>query len=176
MPEKKEMLTKEEATQQVLSIVKRMALLHYSFARTLVEELGEKRGKEIARQAAEFYGKLVGKKVLEKTLSKGLEPIPDHYQEDLPALGWNIERVVVDGEPRARIHACNLAQVWNELGDPGLGRLYCYMDQTKYHAYNPELECVHVKNILDGDPYCELAVRKVPKGKSGTGRAKKERS
>jgi hypothetical protein len=62
------------------------------------------------------------------------------------------------------------------LGEPALGRLYCYMDQSKYKAYNPELECVHVKNILDGDPYCELAVRKVPKGKKGTARAKKERS
>jgi hypothetical protein len=33
------------------------------------------------------------------------------------------------------------------------------MDQAKYQAYNPELECVHVKNVLDGDPYCELAIR-----------------
>jgi len=37
------------------------------------------------------------------------------------------------------------------------------MDQSKYKAYNPNLQCVHVKNILDGDPYCELAVRQVSK-------------
>ena len=84
----------------------------------------------------------------------------ENYQEDLPRFGWNIENVVVDGEPRARIHACNLAKAWNELGDPALGRLYCYMDQAKYTAYNSELECIHVKNTLDGDPYCELAIRK----------------
>jgi hypothetical protein len=33
------------------------------------------------------------------------------------------------------------------------------VDQAKYQAYNPKLQCVHVKNVLDGDPYCELAVR-----------------
>lgn len=157
--DKMEMITKDEATRQVLSIVKRMALLHYSFGKTLAKELGEKAGKDLTRKAIDFYGKLVGDQVREKTLAKGLKNIRENYQEDLPMLGWNIEGVVVDGEPRARIHACNLAKVWDELGDPALGRLYCYMDQAKYAAYNPDLECVHVKNTLDGDPYCELAIR-----------------
>ncbi len=160
MVNKHEKAEKEEARRQVLSIVKRMALLHYSFAKTLVDTLGEKRGRKITRQAADFYGELVGRKVLEKTLAQGLQPLRENYQEDLPSLGWNIEGVVVEGEPRARVHDCNLAQTWKELGEPALGRLYCYMDQAKYTAYNPDLECVHVKNILDGDPYCELAVRK----------------
>ena len=57
------------------------------------------------------------------------------------------------------VHVCHLAEVWKELGAPELGRLYCFVDQAKYKAYNPDLECVHVKNVLDGDPYCELAVR-----------------
>jgi hypothetical protein len=174
MVNRREKVGKEEARRQVLSIVKRMALLHYSFAKVLVKELGEKKGGKIARQAADFYGKLVGKKVLEETLSKGLLPLLENYQEDLPALGWNIERVVIEGEPRARIHDCNLAQVWKDLGEPALGRLYCYMDQAKYTAYNPELECVHVKNILDGDPYCELAVRQASKEKKRV--ARKEQS
>ena len=66
---KHEKAEKEEARRQVLSIVKRMALLHYSFAKTLVDTLGEKRGRKITRQAADFYGELVGRKVLEKTLA-----------------------------------------------------------------------------------------------------------
>jgi hypothetical protein len=70
-----------------------------------------------------------------------------------------MEKVVVAGEPRIRIHDCNLAKAWNKLGDPALGRLYCYMDQAKYTAYNSKLECIHEKNTLDGDPYCELAIR-----------------
>jgi len=164
--EQKEMVSKEEARQQVLSIINRMALLHYCFSKTLVEVLGEKKGKEVIRKAIDRYGEEVGKKVKEKTLAKGLETLPQHYQEDLPAFGWSIEGVVVDSEPRARVHICQLAKVWNELGAPELGRLYCYVDQAKYKAYNQELECVHVKNVLDGDPYCELAVRTRKKKKT----------
>ena len=166
MPAQKKMLSQEEATRQVLSIVNRMALLHYSYAETLVRELGVKKGKEVTRKAIDFYGQQVGKQVREKTRAKGLKNLLENYQEDLPLLGWNMEKVVADGEPRVRIHACNLAKVWNELGDPALGRLYCYMDQAKYTAYNSKLECIHVKNTLDGDPYCELAIRRKKSGLS----------
>jgi hypothetical protein len=173
MSVKEEAVTREDATRQVISIVKRMALLHYSYARTLIEELGEEKGRQVTRKAIDFYGQLVGKKVREKTLAKGLETVPANYQEDLPRLGWNIEMVTVDGEPRARIRDCHLAQAWKELGAPELGRLYCYMDQAKYEAYDPALECVHEKNILDGAPYCELAVRTKKDKPSLPGKGKK---
>jgi hypothetical protein len=159
MPAKEKKLSQEEATRQVLSIVNRMALLHYSYAKTLTRELGAKKGKEVIRKAIDFYGRQVGKQVREKTRAKGLKTFLENYQEDLPLLGWNMEKVVVTGEPRIRIHDCNLAKAWNQLGDPALGRLYCYMDQAKYTAYNSKLECIHEKNTLDGDPYCELAIR-----------------
>ena len=74
MPAKKEKITQEEATRQVLSIVNRMALLHYSFAKTLVRELGGKKGKEMARKAIDFYGKQVGKQVREKPRAKAWKP------------------------------------------------------------------------------------------------------
>lgn len=168
MANKKNMLTEEEATRQVLSIVNRMALLHYAYARTLVRELGAKRGKEVARKAVDYYGRQVGKKVKEKTLAKGLETCLENYQEDLPLLGWNMEKISVDGEPRLRIFDCNLAKAWKDLGAPALGRLYCYMDEAKYPAYNSALQCVHEKNILDGDPCCELAIRnRRKKGRKG---------
>ncbi len=166
MAAKGKMFTQEEATRQVLSIVNRMALLHYSYAKTLIRELGAKKGKEVTRKAIDFYGRQVGKQVRGKTRAKGLETHLENYQEDLPLLGWNMEKVVVDGEPRIRIFDCNLAKAWNALGDPALGRLYCYMDQAKYTAYNPNLECVHVKNTLEGDPCCELAIRRKKLGGS----------
>lgn len=166
MTAKKKMLSQDEATRQVLSIVNRMALLHYSYAKTLVRELGTKKGKEITRKAIDFYGTQVGKRVREKTKAKSLPTLLENYQEDLPLLGWNMEKVVVDGEPRIRIYDCNLAKAWNDLGDPALGRLYCYMDQAKYPAYDSKLECVHEKNTLDGDPYCELAIRRKKLGGS----------
>ncbi len=104
--------------------------------------------------------------VREKTLAKGLPTLPENFQDDLPALGWaSREKVMVDGEKRARVHTCYLAEAWKELGGPEIGRLYCFVDQAKYEAYDPDLECVHTKNVLDGDPYCELAVRSKKKKK-----------
>ena len=164
MTEKNEMISKKEAQAQVQSMITRAALIHYAFTRTLIDELGEEKGKALARKAIRLYGELVGRRVKEKTLAKGLPLIRENFQDDLPALGWeDRELIEVEGEKRARVHTCYLARVWKELGAPELGRIYCFVDQAKYDAYNPELECVHTRNVLDGDPYCELAVRKKKK-------------
>jgi len=160
MPEKKRMITKEEAFQQVKSMITRAALIHWAFAKTLIGELGEKKGKTLAKKAIELYGKEVGRRVKERTLARSLPLTRENFQDDLPDLGWaEREKVEVEGEKRSRVYTCHLARVWQELGVPELGRIYCFVDQAKYEAYNPELQCVHVKNVLDGDPYCELAVR-----------------
>jgi len=156
----KETISREEASEQVLSILNRLALIFYCFSNTLIKELGEEKGKEIVKKAICLYGERVGKRVKEKTLAKGLPLLPENFQDDLPSLGWkDREKIIVDGEKRSRIYTCYLAKAWKELGAPELGRLYCYVDQAKYEAYNPDLECVHIKNVLDGDPYCEQAVR-----------------
>lgn len=160
MTEKKEMIEREEAFRQVKSMITRAALIHFAFAKILVDELGEKKGKALTKKASEYYGELVGKRAKENTLAKGLPLTRENFYDDLPALGWaEREKVEVDGEKRSRVYTCHLAKIWQELGAPELGRLYCFVDQAKYRAYNPGLKCVHVKNVLDGDPYCELAVR-----------------
>ena len=66
MTEKKELISQEEASQQVKSMITRAALIHYAFTKTLIEELGEKKGKELARKAIQLYGEWVGKRVREK--------------------------------------------------------------------------------------------------------------
>jgi hypothetical protein len=160
MAQDQEMISKEEASRQVESMITRLAWLHYAFARTLMKELGDKQGKELSKKAVALYGELVGKKAKEKTLAQGLPLTKENFSNDLPSLGWGDSgKVEVEGEKRARVYTCHLAKVWKELGDPEIGRLYCFVDQAKYEAYNPELVCVHEKNVLDGDPYCELAVR-----------------
>ena len=158
--EKKEMISKDEAFSQLKLMITRTALIHYAFTKTIIDELGKEKGKELAKKAIRLYGEMVGKKVRENTLAKGLPTLAENFQNDLPTLGWaDREKVVVEGEKRARVHTCYLAEAWKELGVPEIGRLYCFVDQAKYEAYNPDLECVHTQNVLDGDPYCELAVR-----------------
>jgi len=142
-------------------MIKRTALLHYAFTETLIEEFGEEKGKVLARKAIKRYGDFVGKQAKQRADKKGLPNTRENFQDDLPSLGWpNRKKVKVDGEERARVHACYLAEAWKEWGVPEIGRIYCYVDQAKYESFNPALQCVHVKNVLDGDLFCEIAVRK----------------
>jgi hypothetical protein len=157
---KEETVPKKEAMQQLKNMITRTALLHCAFTQTLIEELGEERGKALALKAINRYGDSVGKKAKERAKEKGLPFTRENFQDDLPPLGWpRREKVEINGEKRARVHTCYLAEAWKEWGVPEIGRLYCFVDQAKYQSFNPELECVHTKNVLDGDPFCELAVR-----------------
>jgi hypothetical protein len=158
--EKEETVLKKEATQQLKNMISRTALLHYAFTQTLIEELGKKKGEAIALKAIKRYGGFVGQKARKKAEESRLPLTRENFQDDLPSLGWHSrEKVVVDGENRARVHTCYLADTWKELGVAEIGRLYCFVDQAKYETFNPDLECVHTKNVLDGDPFCELTVR-----------------
>ncbi len=157
---KDEPVSGKEARQQMKNMISRTALLHYAFTQTLIEELGEEKGKTLALKAIKRYGGFVGQRARKRAEEKRLPLKRENFQDDLPSLGWhNREKIVVDGEGRARVYTCYLAETWKELGVPKIGRLYCFVDQAKYEAFNPELECVHTKNVLDGDPFCELAIR-----------------
>lgn len=96
---KKEMISKDEAFSQLKSMITRTALIHYAFTRTIIDELGKEKGKELAKKAIRLYGEMVGKKVRENTLAKGLPTLAENFQNDLPTLGWaDREKVVVEGE------------------------------------------------------------------------------
>ena len=157
---KEETISKKEAMQQMRSMISRTALLHYAFVQTLIEELGEKKGKALALKAIKRYGGFVGQEARKRAEEKGLPFTRENFQDDLPALGWpKREKVVVDGENRAQVHTCYLADTWKKMRARKIGRLYCSVDQAKYEAFNPDLKCVHTKNVLDGDPFCEMAIR-----------------
>ena len=151
----------EEAKEQVRKVCVRLGLLHLAFARTLVEELGERKGKELILNAIRNYGKIIGERASARTLAQGLENVPKDYQGDLPLYGMHdgTEAMEVDGESRQRAYGCVMAHVWSELGEDDLGRLYCYVDPAKYMAFNPNFKLVHTKALPDGDDFCEFAVR-----------------
>lgn len=163
MKKKEELIPKEEALRQIGLGLRRTALLYHYFARTLADELGEERGKALIRKAIDAYGTHIGKDARRKADEKGLSLTPENFENDLPMLAWKTERVVVEGEERMRVHHCPLAKEWLALGEGKRARPYCYVDQAKMQAFNPNYEYIHVKNILDGDPYCELVVRPVKK-------------
>jgi len=155
-----------EAKWDVELVGRRLALLHLAYAKTLVKEFGEERGKELITKAIKNYGTNIGKKVREQVINQGFEPIPENYgvgqSRDLPNYGLHerVEEVEAEGKTQLRAYGCVLAKVWKEYGENELGRLYCSVDPAKYMAYNPDFKLAHSKAIPDGDDYCEFCVHR----------------
>ena len=156
-----EMVSLADAKEQVSKVCKRLALLHLSFAKTLVEEYGEEKGKELVLKAIKNYGIRVGEGAKERASKSGLDNSPGHFKGDLPTYGMHdsVQNENVDGESHTKAYGCVMGKVWRELGENELGRLYCYVDPSKFMAFNPDFKLIHIKAIPDGDEYCEFAVR-----------------
>ena len=157
---KEDMVSLREAKEQVRRVCTRMGLLHYAFAKTLVNELGDDKGKQVAMNAIKLYSKIIGGKVAERVTAKGLDKSPQNFLEDLPMYGMHerTEVLNVEGQRRTRAYGCVMGKLWRELGAGELGRIYCYVDPAKYMAYNPDFKLIHYKALPDGDEYCELGV------------------
>lgn len=165
MSAQEEFISKKEAMRQIRLSIRRTALLYHYFAKTLTETFGEKKGNELIEKAIKAYGSHIGQVAKHKALEKGQALTPENFESDLPELAFKSKTVKVDDEERLRVYHCPLAEVWLDLGDSNAARLYCLVDQAKMKEFNPEYKYVHLKNILDGDPYCELVVREDIKGK-----------
>jgi nitroreductase len=165
MEKKEEMISKKEALRQIQFALRRTAMIYHYFCETLAEELGEEKAMELTRKAVDAYGNRIGLEARKKAQEKGLPVTPENFESDLPDMAWKTETLVIDKEERERVHHCPLAAEWLEWGDPKKARLYCYVDQAKMRGFNPEFEYIHFKNLLDGDPYCELGIRRKEKKK-----------
>ncbi len=165
MKKEEEMISKKEALRQIQFALRRTAMIYHYFYETLTEELGEEKAMELTRKAVDAYGNRIGLEARKKAQEKGLSVTPENFESDLPDMAWKTETMVIDNEERVRVHHCPLAAEWLEWGDPKKARLYCYVDQAKMRGFNPEFEYIHFKNILDGDPYCELGIRQKEKKK-----------
>ena len=166
MDSEAEMLTRDECTNEVRLMARRTALLFAAFAETLSDELGEEQASRLIAKAVWGYGQACGRAVRAGVENQGLQPTQENYNKvrDLPRLGWvGSSLVTPQGEVHPLISYCPLADTFQSLGPRmvKLGRLYCGIDQAKQQAYNPAVECIHVKNVLDGDPFCEFQYRPV---------------
>ena len=161
MSDAKERMSRQACTRDVRLMAERTALLYHYFVTTLIECLGEEEAKQITREAIQRYGEHVGRAVRAGVEAQGLPNTVENYRKvpDLPSVGWESEVVETEHGPRRRVVYCPLAAVWKELGVEDLGRMYCYVDQAKYRAYNPGATLIHTCNVLDGDPYCEFDIQ-----------------
>ncbi len=150
--ENRKIVSFEEARKQVEIVVRRLALLHLSYAKMLVEEFGEENGRKLILKAIKDYGTRIGQKI-------------NRGESDLPEYGVHerVEWIDLEGEKRVRIYGCVLSKEWNQWGENSLGRLYCFVDPAKSMSMDPMEKVAHFKAVPDGDEYCELGFRDTTK-------------
>jgi len=158
----KENIKREEAAEHIKTVSRRIALLHLSYAKTLTEELGEKRGKQLILNAIKRYGRYIGEARREEIEEKGLEPTPENFSEgkalQVPPFGMH-SRIEKEGS-KMRAYGCTLAGLWNQYDEEELGKLYCYVDAAKYLGFNEDLIQTHSKAMTAGDDQCEFDVQR----------------
>jgi len=162
MNEKEETVSLKDAIEQVKVAVSRISLIHLGFAKVLVKELGDKKGKELIIKSMMEYGKLVG-----KLNTEGYQDLP-HYgihdkysysdQEFLDTRKMPISEAGGFDYQQLKIYGCAIAQIFKELGEEELGRLYCYVDSAKSMATDPNSKLIHTACVLCGDDYCGFNV------------------
>lgn len=155
----------KEAKKEVEISTRRLALLHLSYAKTLIQELGEDKGTSLIMKAIKDYGIRIGERTRREVADQKLETSPENFGKSdflrVPKFGHHErgETYEVNGEKRTRVYGCAMDKLWKEYGEEKLGRLYCYVDPAKYMAYNSRFKLIHIKALPDGDDCCEMTVR-----------------
>ena len=129
-----------EAREQVETAITRIALLHLAFSKTLVEEFGPEKGKELITKSILRYGRLVGER-----MKRGLPDYPT------AKYGAYVER------ENGRVYDCVLAKIFQEYDELDLGGLYCYVDPGKIMGFDPGKKLIHNDCAACGDEYCTFA-------------------
>lgn len=156
-------ISKQEATRQVRQMGRMMASLYCHMSREISAAVGEEKAKEIISRAVWNYGFERGTEQKAKIIDAGYEHIPENYSciPDLPSLGWEVEKVSQgENQTQIQISYCPFADVWQEKDFADFGRIYCSVDQAKYKGFHTDSDLVHLKNVLDGDEYCEMVCRR----------------
>ncbi len=125
-----------EAENEVKVTTQRLALLHLAFGRTLVDEFGWEKGKQLILNAIKEYSR----RVAERT-AQG--------HQGLPKYGFWERR---EGKP----DLCELGKIILEYDEMDIGSLYCYIDAGKTMFANPEEKLIHTKCLVVGDDRCEF--------------------
>ena len=162
--ESKELVSQAEATEQVVLMARRLALLYHYTAQVLVEQMGDDKARDMLCDIIWRYGRDSGRATRARVEDLGLPTTTENFKSgsDLPKWGWSSDSVVgEDGVTRGRVTYCPLAAVWKEKGSQELGRIYCLVDEAKYEAYNGSW-CRHAKNLLDGDDCCIFDIQEEP--------------
>lgn len=125
-----------EAENEVKVVTQRLALLHLAYAKTMVEEFGWERGKQLILDSVKRYSEYVAERTRQG-------------HQGLPKYGFWERR---EGKPSL----CELGKMMLELGEPELGAMYCLIDPAKTMVADPSKKLVHTRCMILGHDECSF--------------------
>ncbi|NHJ47647.1 MAG: hypothetical protein FK733_07660 [Asgard group archaeon] len=141
----KEIITLAEAKEEMEVAMTRLALMHLSFSKILVDEFGKEKGRELILKAITEYGSRIG-----KIIKAG--------GRDLPKFGVHTGEVYQTEEGDYVVSGCVLAKVFKQYDELELGSLYCYVDPSKSMSADISEKLIHKTCEACGDDKCTLAI------------------
>jgi hypothetical protein len=131
-----EMVPLSEAENEVKVTAQRLALLHLSYAKTLVDRFGWDEGKQLVLDSIKRYSEYVSERTKEG-------------HQSLPKYGFWERR---EGKPPL----CELGKIMLEYGEPEIGAMYCLIDPGKVMSADPDEKMIHTMCMILGDDHCEF--------------------
>lgn len=145
MNQNEELISLKDAKEEVEVAMTRLALMHLSFSKILVDEFGKEKGKELILKAITEYGSKIG-----NIIKAG--------GRDLPKFGVHSGRFYQNEKGEFIVSGCILAKIFKQYDELELGSLYCYVDPSKSMAADISEKLIHKTCEVCGDDKCTLAV------------------
>lgn len=134
-----------------------MANMYYYLTKEMINDFGDDAKETIERAIVEFgheRGREIAKEVKAAGLPLTIENLDRFY--DIPiAEGWDLHRTYEKCQKHNITDSCTFATVWMDKNWAEVGHIYCIVDIAIREGYSENVEFQPVKNILEGDPYCE---------------------
>jgi hypothetical protein len=145
--QEEEQIPAGEAAEERRALARRIGRLYLSFARVLLDRLGEEEATKAILEAIRDYSFQCA-----EARRAGIM--------DLPQRGIHEKNEMVEdkGEKRLRSRGCGIAQEFRRQGEEKLGALYCYIDPCSFMLTMPNVKLYHKKMEPLGDDCCEFDI------------------
>lgn len=134
-----------------------MANMYYYLTKAVLEDFGNVARKSFERAIIEF-GHERGRKIAEEVQAAGLPLTLENLDKfyDIPiAEGWSLHRSYENDQKMNVTDTCTFADVWLEKNWAEVGHIYCLIDIAIREGYSKNVKFCPIKNILEGDDYCQ---------------------
>lgn len=138
------------------------AKLYMAFAKEIMEQLGEDKGKNLLINCIRRYAKIRGRAVADYVKKNALECNAENFVRYYDAPFAEIQKACINLFPDKKLDAsdgttfCPYKEIWERFEDGGkIGLIYCEaFHEAMWKSYHPKLRVKQDKIMTRGDEIC----------------------